>query len=163
MPGLTEAAGPATEGLPPTDPANEQMLLDLRMEYPLLVSAGFTLANMYWLGYGAFFALNTLLATALGASYSDRSSSLSAVSLKIIRVAIPVTGIVISCIAIYAAYLIASFTRTVIARGTAIDAILNTRMFRPIKNHSRPFPWATSIGSALFAVLWIAALISALS
>ena len=34
-------------------------ILDARMEYGLLVTILQSLGNMYWVGYGAFFTINT--------------------------------------------------------------------------------------------------------
>ncbi len=71
------------DDLPLSDRDKEQRVLDVRLEYSLLVTNFVTLANMFWVGYGAFFTINTLLATGLGVSYSDAahviSKSMSAV------------------------------------------------------------------------------------
>jgi hypothetical protein len=142
------------------DQVSAENILNLRMEYPLLATAVFSLGNTYWLGYGVFFSLNTLLATVLGALYFGGANQLSSISLKILRIGIPFTGIIISVIAIYAAWLISELTETVVNRGVAIDGVLHTELFKSIEGHSRGFPWATSIGSGLFAVLWLGALIS---
>lgn len=139
-------------------PITEQRLLDLRAEYPLLVSAGFSLRNMYWLGYGAFFTINTLLATTLVFSYSERSNLLGSVFLTILHFFIPVTGVFISIVAVYTSYRINRLERIVIARGMAKDKILYNRMFTSIEGHTQGFSWPTAIGSLLFLVMWAAAL-----
>jgi hypothetical protein len=49
----------------------ENEILDMRMEYGHLMSGYMSLVNMFWVGYGAFFTINSLFATALGVSYSQ--------------------------------------------------------------------------------------------
>ena len=96
-------------------------ILDARMEYGLLMSNYITLANMFWVGYGAFFTINSLLATALGVSYSQTAQPLDAIFLLLVHVLIPITGIFISACAIYAVVMIADNQRLVEQRGREIE------------------------------------------
>jgi len=138
----------------------EHNLENLRIEYPLLVSASFSIHNMYWLGYGAFFTINTLLATAFDLSYADGSTKLPSVCLMVTRFIIPIIGIFISIVAIYTAHLINKTQSAVISRGVEIDAVLHTRMYSLIADQGQSFPWSTAIGSVLFMLIWVGVLYS---
>ncbi len=139
----------------------DQRILDARMEYGLLMGTYLSLAQMMWVGYGAFFTINTLLATGLGFSYSNSSGVLDKWLLKIIHILIPITGIVISIIAIYAAKEIASLRRLANLRGRELETLLFAKTFLELQSYSEKKPTATAIGSLLFFTLWLTALVRA--
>lgn len=139
----------------------EQHVLDARMEYGLLATSLISLANMFWVGYGAFFTINTLLATGLGLSHSAASHGINATFLNIVHVVIPITGMFISCVAISAAYNIRKMQRLVVVRGRELEKLLFARTFSELKTYSESFPTPTAIGSILFGVIWAGALYAA--
>ena len=143
------------------EPDRAQSLLDARMEYGLLMSTYTSLAQMMWVGYGAFFTINTLLATGLGFSYSDGSTALSSSLLRVIHIAIPAIGIVISMIAIYAAIEIRRMLALTNARGRELEGLLYAKMFSRTEAYSRKKPIATVVGSLLFMFLWAGVLVAA--
>src|SRR5258707_5531847 len=107
----------------------EQSVLDARMEYGHLLTSYMSLANMVWIGYGAFCTINTLLATGLGASYSAAARDIDKVFIGLVRVLIPATGMFISVVAIQAARMITHFQRLAIRRGRELEQLLHARMF----------------------------------
>jgi hypothetical protein len=139
----------------------EQSILDARMEYGLLLSTYTSLAQMMWLGYGAFFTLNTLMVTGLGFSYSDGAKVLDAWLLQLVHVAIPLIGIVISIISIYAAIEIRRMLALTNKRGRELEELLLARMFSRTEAYSRKKPVATVVGSFLFMLLWVSVLFAA--
>jgi hypothetical protein len=143
------------------DNVADQHVCDARMEYGHLLTAYLSLANMFWVGYGAFFAINTLLATGLGLSYSDAAKPVNPTFLTLTRFLIPLTGIIISVIAIYTAKLIRDMQRLACERGTELEKLLFARMFSRLKPYSESFPSGTTIGSLLFMAIWIGALYAA--
>jgi hypothetical protein len=50
----------------------DRRILDARLEYGHLLTTYMSLANMVWIGFGAFFTMNTLLATGPGFSFFRR-------------------------------------------------------------------------------------------
>ena len=147
--------------MPENELNEQQSLLDARMEYGLLMSTYTSLAQMMWVGYGAFFTLNTLLATGLGFSYSDGSRVLSSWLLKLIHIGIPAIGIVIAVIAIYAAIEIRRMLALTNDRGRELEVLLYARMFSRSEAYSRKKPVATIVGSSLFLLLWVGVLLAA--
>lgn len=139
----------------------KQNLLDARMEYGLLITTYTSLAQMMWIGYGAFFTLNTLLATGLGFSYSDGSKVFSRWLLKLTHAGIPAIGIVIAIIAIYAAIQIRQMLAVTNDRGRELEVLLFARMFSRSEAYSRKKPFATIVGSLLFLLLWGGVLLAA--
>src|SRR2546430_16759007 len=106
-----------------------QRIEDARMEYGHLFTAYASLANMFWLGYGAFFTVNTLFATGLGLSYSDAAKSLNPKFLTLVHILIPAAGMFISIIAIVVARQIVFFQKLVDKRGTELESVLFARIF----------------------------------
>ena len=135
----------------------EQEILDARMEYGLLMGTYLSLAQMMWVGYGAFFTINTLLATGLGFSYGS-SICLNTWFVKIVHILIPLTGIAISVIAIYAAREIVALTRLANTRGRELEKLLFSRTFTELRSYSEKGPTATTVGSLLFLAIWVSAL-----
>ena len=132
----------------------ENVILDARMEYGHLMTTYMSLVNMFWLGYGAFFTINSLLATALGVSYSANAAGMSTRFLYLVHVLIPSTGIFMSACAIYAAILIVRNMRRIEKRGKELETdVLHATIFSRLGSRSWPF-W-TSIGSLCFAALWV--------
>jgi hypothetical protein len=128
-------------------------ILDARMEYGHLMSNYMTLVNMFWVGYGAFFTINSLFATALGISYSDNAKGMDKRFLYLIHVLIPLTGIFISACAIYAAVKIADSERLIQERGRELEStVLRAAIFRGLQERGTPV-W-TIIGALFFAILW---------
>lgn len=136
----------------------DQQRLDARMEYGLLMNSYLSLSQMMWVGYGAFFTINTLLATGLGFSYAS-STSLDRWLVKTIHIMIPVTGVAISVIAIYAAREIATLRLLTNARGRELEKLLFARTFTELRAYSEKKPTATTVGSLLFLAIWLAALV----
>jgi hypothetical protein len=130
-----------------------QTVLDLRMEYPALMTAYAAVSGMFWTGYTAFFAVNTLLATALGLSYSAGGGYAGSRFIKLAHMMIPAIGMFIAVAAVYAAHLIVRHQNLIISRGMQIDGTLATRSFTQLM-HQKGFPVATAFGSALFFVTW---------
>jgi hypothetical protein len=140
-----------------------QRILDARMEYEQLLSTYVSLANRFWVGYGAFFAINTLLATGLGSSYvTEAAKSLDPKFLTLVRILIPVTGMFISLVAIYVAWEIVKFQRLANKRGRELEKLLFARIFTELQPYSQRFPKGTTIGSLLFFVIWAGALYAAI-
>lgn len=140
----------------------EQNIVDARMEYGHLLTTYLSLANMFWVGYGAFFTINTLLATGLGFSYSvTANKSLEKTFLPLVHVLIPVTGMFISVVAIYAAVEITNFLGLINKRGRELETLLFARIFTGLQSYSDRPPIWTIIGSLLFLELWAGALYAA--
>jgi hypothetical protein len=137
-------------------------ILDCRAEYGSLMTAYSSVSSMYWTGYTAFFAVNTLLATALGLSYSGQAATMAANFIKYTRIMIPMVGMAISLIAIHAARLINDHQKIIIDRGKELDGVLATRSFTRLAPMRNSFPWATTFGSLMFLAIWGIALYSAL-
>lgn len=137
----------------------EQNIVDARMEYGHLLTTYLSLANMFWVGYGAFFTINTLLATGLGFSYSETAKSLDKTFLTLVHVLIPVTGMFISLVAIYTAMAITKFQGLINKRGRELETLLFARIFTGLQPYSAPI--GTIIGSILFLALWAGALYAA--
>jgi hypothetical protein len=135
-----------------------ETILDARMEYGHLLTALQSLGNMYWVGYGAFFTINTLLATALGFSYSTMASSLGPKFLSLTHAVVPLTGMFMCGVAIYTAWFIANLQRRAVARGNELETILSARMFSQLGPHSGGYPISTTIGALMFLLLWAGAL-----
>lgn len=129
-----------------------QQRLDARMEYGHLVTVYLALANMMWVGFGAFFTINTLLVTGLGFSYTETAKAMPADLLYFLHLAIPVTGACISLIAVYAANLIRDAQRQAHARGSELETLLSAKMFGATAAVS--FPYATALGSGCFFTMW---------
>jgi len=138
---------------------HEQQVVDARMEYELLVKTTENLANMMWLGYGAYFAINTLLATALAFSYAPNSAD--SYLLRTVRIGIPVVGIAIAIIAMRTALEITKHRHAAIERGQELESVLFARIFFRLKTQSAKWPTATIVGAALFLVIWLGCLLRA--
>src|SRR5476649_1436447 len=137
----------------------EQAVLDARIEYGHLVTTYVSLTNMFWIGYGAYFTINSLLATVLGISYSDSAAkAMDKVAIHAIHVLIPITGMFISYVSIATARMIRDAQVLAALRGRALENLLSARMFESIGPLSMKFPIFTAIGSCLFGALWFAAL-----
>lgn len=144
-----------------TNKIDEQNIVDARMEYGHLLTTYLSLASMFWVGYGAFFTINTLLATGLGFSYSDASKSFDNKFLTLMHVLIPLTGMFISLVAIYTARAITDFQRLINKRGRELEILLFARIFTGLEPYSDRPPIATIIGSLLFLAVWAGALYAA--
>jgi hypothetical protein len=139
-----------------TNPEKEELQerrLDARMEYGHLVTVYVAAANMMWVGFGAFFTINTLLITGLGFSYTEIAKAFSPSVLFFLHVAIPLTGACISVSAIYAANLISDAHDRIRERAIEIEKVLDAKLFaHATRSPSRPY--ATNIGSLCFFVMW---------
>ena len=142
--------------------ANErrEQRLDARMEYGHLVTVYLALANMMWLGFGAFFTINTLLVTGLGFSYTDTAKSISGRLLVFLHVAIPLTGMCMSSIAVYAAILISNAQKHTRERGIELEKLLSAKMITRRSARAASFPYATAIGSSCFFIMWCGVLVA---
>jgi|SRR5882724_4996540 len=132
----------------------QEQRLDARMEYGHLVTVYLALANMMWLGFGAFFTINTLLVTGLGFSYTEIARSISENLLFFLHVAIPITGMCVSAIAVYAAVLIFNAQKQTRERGVQLEKLLSAKMFTTRAAQAGSFPYATAVGSSCFFVMW---------
>jgi hypothetical protein len=133
-------------------------ILDARMEYGHLMTNYMSMVNMFWLGYGAFFTINSLLATALGISYAQSAQSIIPTFLLLIHILIPATGIFISMCAIYASWMIVKMQRLINERGRELEStLLSAKIFRASQRYSERSPAATICGSIFFALMWAAA------
>jgi hypothetical protein len=141
----------------------QEKRLDARMEYGHLVTAYLALANMMWVGFGAFFTINTLLATGLSFSYTTSATAIPQKFLHILHVAFPVTGACMSVIAVYAAILISNVRKRTRDRGVELENLLSARMFTSMHPRSGSFPFATAIGSFCFFVIWGTVLFSVIN
>ena len=135
-----------------------QEIIDARMEYGFLVTNYVALANMFWVGYGAFFTINTLLATGLGLSYSATAADLGPKVLMLLHVIIPVPAIFISIVAIITALEIRKFQRITNDRGLQLEVLLFARIFENLRPQSQKYPLPTILGSLLFMTIWAGAL-----
>jgi hypothetical protein len=135
---------------------------DARMEYGHLMTSYMSLANMFWIGFGAFFTINSLLATALGVSYSQSAQALGKPSIDAVRILIPVVGIFISFAAVDAARKIRAAQHHAVIRGRKLEELLSARIFEGLEPYSRKAPTSTIIGSLLFALLWASTLLGGL-
>jgi len=115
---------------------------------------------MMWLGFGAFFTINTLLITGLGFSYADIAKSISAVLLYFLHVAIPLTGMCMSIIAVYAAVLIFNAQKQARERGVQLEKFLSAKMFTTRAARTASFPYATAVGSSCFFIMWTGVLVA---
>jgi hypothetical protein len=136
--------------------------LDARMEYGHLITVYLALANMMWIGYGAFFTINTLLVTGLGFSYAEIAKSISGSLLFFLHIAIPITGMCMSTIAVYAAILISKTQNKTRDRGIQLEQLLSAKMFT-MRARANSFPYATAVGSSCFFVMWSGVFISTIS
>jgi hypothetical protein len=134
--------------------------LDARMEYGHLVTVYLALANMMWLGFGAFFTINTLLVTGLGFSYTEIAKSISGALLYFLHVAIPLTGMCMSLIAVYAAVLIFNAQKQARERGAQLEKFLSAKMFTTRAARASSFPYATAVGSSCFFIMWSGVLLA---
>jgi len=132
----------------------ESQRLDLRMEYAALMSAYSSTSSMFWTGYTVFFAVNTLLATALGISYSSAAGEQTISIISVVRLGLPLLGLAMALIAIHAAWLLRNYQRLIIGRGKEIDQMLETRSFTKIGPVGEKPPMSTSIGALLFLLAW---------
>jgi hypothetical protein len=136
-----------------SDAERQEQRLDARMEYGHLVTVSLALANMMWLGFGAFFTINTLLVTGMGFSYTEIARGISETLLVFLHVAIPITGMSMSLIAIYAAVLISRAQKQARDRGVQLEILLSAKMFTN-SGVRASFPYATAFGSSCFLVIW---------
>jgi hypothetical protein len=143
------------------DDKKDQDVLDARMEYSHLLTTYLSLANMFWIGYGAFFTVNTLLATGLGLSYSESAKLINKIFLTSLQFLIPMTGIFISLVAFYTGIEISKFQKIIVKRGIELEKRLYARIFTEFHPHHRKFPLGTTIGSFLFFLIWFGALCAA--
>jgi hypothetical protein len=132
------------------------------MEYGHLVTVYLALANMMWLGFGAFFTINTLLVTGLGFSYTEIARSISETLLFFLHVAIPITGMCMSLIAVYAAILIFNAQKNARERGAQLEKVISARMFTTTVARAASFPYATAVGSSCFFIMWSGVLVAVL-
>lgn len=138
---------------------SEQKILDARMEYDQLLTTARTIEQMWWVDVGAFFAVNTLLATALGFSCSSVVTSnlnLNQSFIKLLQFLIPITGIFFSFAASYTAIALRKMTRCTTERGIELEEILFSKIFSILIAHSNSTPWLTICASSLFGFMWIA-------
>lgn len=133
----------------------ENDILDARMEYGHLMSSYISLANMFWLGYGAFFTINSLFATALGVAYSQGAQSMNPWFLFFVHFLIPLAGVFISACAIYAAVLIVRSQSLIETRGRELEAVLRSAIFTRMKVRPGRFPGWTTAGALFFAAIWV--------
>lgn len=141
----------------------DQAILDARMEYGHLMTTYVSLANMVWIGFGAFFTINSLLATALGVSYSDSAArAIDKVAIHALHILIPATGIFISWVAIHAAQSIKNAQHLAVLRGRKLEELLYARIFEGLEPFSSRPPTATTVGSLFFGAMWVAALVAGL-
>ena len=138
-----------------------EQYLDARMEYTLLVSTYTSLANLKWIGYGAFFTLNTLLATGFGYLNSTSPSNMDLTFINVARLIIPMAGIVVSMIAIKTVFEITNMMLLTNERGRELESLLSAKFFDKAMPYSLKKPIATIVGSLFFLVLWTVALIYA--
>jgi hypothetical protein len=131
------------------------------MEYAALMTAYSSTSSMFWTGYAAFFAVNTLLATAFGFSYSQVAAGQSTRLISAVRLGLPLIGMAMAVIAIHAAWMLRTHQKLIIGRGKEIDQSLATRSFTLIGPEGEKRPVSTSIGALLFLLAWaIAAYLS---
>jgi hypothetical protein len=142
---------------------NNQQLTDARMEYGHLLTSYLSLVNMFWVGYGAFFTINTLLATGLFFSYSEGAKSLDKGFLAIIHILLPMTGVFVAVVAIWVARAITSYQGKINERGRELETLLFAKIFTGSQSHSKRFPMWSTVGSLFFLALWAAALYPAIS
>jgi len=140
----------------------DQRVLDARMEYGYLLTNYMPLANMVWVAYGAFFAINTLLATALGLSYSDAAKIFDKKFLIAVHLLLPITGMFISLVAIVAGRQIVHFQRLASKRGRELEVVLFAKIFVELEPYSNRRPIGTTIGSLLFFAMWASAIYAAI-
>lgn len=137
----------------------ENLILDARMEYGHLVSTYMSLVNMFWLGYGAFFTINSLFATALAVSYSQNAQTMDPWFLFLFHLLVPIAGIFISSCAIFAALLIVRNQRLTEQRGCELEkSVLGSQIFRRMQGRASKYPHWTMTGALLFAAMWLSAL-----
>ena len=154
--------------MPQSDqPSNEsnpqnQRILDARLEYEQLLTTVRSVEQMWWVNVGAFFAVNTLLATVFGLSVSSTSTTLHPLGLKTIHLLIPLTGAFFSIIAIRVAVALTKNGLTAAKRGVELEGVLFARMFGPIHSNYDRTPWGTICASILFLVMWLVASVAAL-
>jgi hypothetical protein len=131
----------------------QEQRLDVRMEYGHLVTVYLALANMMWVGFGAFFTINTLLITGLGFSYTEIAKAFPTQLLSFLRIAIPSTGVCISLSAMYAAKLICDAQDKIRERAIEVEKLLGAKLFERAAS-SGSVPYATNIGSLCFLLIW---------
>ena len=137
--------------------SDSQRVLDARMEYEQLLVTIRTIEQMWWVDVGAFFAVNTLLATAFGVSLSAPTKDYNVIAMNAVHLLIPLTGVFFSYVAIRTANILARLGRLTVERGIELENILFARIFvRLQSNYERP-PWATRIASLFFLAIWLAA------
>lgn len=145
------------DGLESATEERKQEIEDARMEYGHLMSNYMSLVNMFWIGYGAFFTINSLLATMLGLSYSRDIATFNSKFLLLIHILIPATGIFISACAAYASIKIVEMQKRINERGRALeDTLLHAHIFQGLRSYSERSPIATILGSGFFALMWAA-------
>ncbi|MEL7467032.1 MAG: hypothetical protein AAFN27_01175 [Pseudomonadota bacterium] len=110
-------------------------------------------ASMIWTGYGAFFTVNTLLATGYGFLLGYDSALPGQLSATL-QVAISVVGIFISYCAYSVILLVRRVQVRILQRGAELDKVIGTQIFEMVLGQGQGYPWGTVIGSFLFAVIW---------
>ena len=131
----------------------QEQRLDARTEYGHLVTVYLALANMMWVGFGAFFTINTLLITGLGFSYTEIAKAFPAQLLTFLRIAIPSTGVCISLSAIYAAKLICDAQDKIRERAVEVETLLAAKLFERA-TRSGSVPYAANLGTLCFLRIW---------
>src|SRR5262245_1882586 len=120
---------------------DEKRLLDARMEYGHLITYYIALENMFWVAYGAFFTINTLLVTGLAFTYADAAQIISDIFIRLARVIIPIIGTFISIGAMVTARKISKMQGLAVKRGCEIEEnVLSANAFHLLRPNAGSFP-----------------------
>ena len=131
----------------------QEQRLDARTEYGHLVTVYLALANMMRVGFGAFFAINTLLITGLAFSYTEIAKGFPTQLLSFLRIAIPSMGVCIAVSAIYAAKLIRDAQDKIRERAMEVEELLADKLFERA-TRSGSVAYAANLGTLCFLGMW---------
>ncbi|MDM0106562.1 hypothetical protein QTH97_16570 [Variovorax sp. J22R24] len=135
----------------------EQRIVDARLEHQQLITSFHLLMQIVWISYGAYFAVNTLLFTILGATFTETAAA----TIKYpgpVRVTIALVGIATACTSVYVAFEIWRLRKLNNARGQEVEQVVLARTFHRLEAFSNSPPIASYFGSFTFAAIWIAIL-----
>ncbi len=110
--------------------------------------------SMIWTGYGAFFTVNTLLATGYG-FLLGYEADLPLYFSVVLEFLISFCGIFMSFCAYRVIIIIQNIQTKILVRGAELDRELGTRVFEMIPKSVQDYPFGTVIGSILFAMIWL--------
>lgn len=139
----------------------EQQIADARLEHQQLVTSFHLVTQIVWISYGAYFAVNTLLFSILGATFTAAAAA-AMEHLGMVRITIALVGVATAFTSVYVAFEIGRLRKLNNARGIEVERVLFARTFHRLEAFSNSPPIASYFGSFTFAAIWTAILMAIL-